>query len=353
MSKNPPRFHNPLIDWYLENARDLPWRSTRDPYLIWLSEIILQQTRVDQGMSYYLDFASAYPKVTDLAAAKEEEVLKRWQGLGYYSRARNLHHTARYVTDELGGVFPSTYKELIGLKGVGDYTASAIASICSDEACAVVDGNVYRVLSRVYGIGSAINSSAGQKEFKKLAQTLIDASRPGTYNQALMEFGARYCVPSNPDCASCIFATNCWAYANGKVGALPVKKPKAPSQKRYLYFLVLLSADGTTVLQKRSTGIWKHLYQFPLVDSDRPLSMKELQQHEDFERYLANGNAGLNFYNEKAVLHKLSHRDLSIWFCIGPAEELGPKAVPIGKIDTYPVPVVIERFISQFPPFSE
>ena len=353
MLKNPPRFHNPLIDWYLENGRDLPWRRTRDPYLVWLSEIILQQTRVDQGMPYYLDFATAYPTVKHLAEASEEEVLKRWQGLGYYSRARNLHHTARHVVEQLDGVFPGTYNELIKLKGVGDYTASAIASICSDEACAVVDGNVFRLLGRLYAIDTPINSTAGKHIFKEKSQELIDPQRPGTFNQATMEFGARYCVPANPDCPNCIFSKDCLAYSQGKVSQLPVKKPKNPSRKIHMYFLVVVGADGTTILEQRTAGIWNHLYQFPLLESAQALNLKDISKAEEFAPYLKEMDAPINFFDQDPVQHKLSHRDLSIWYCIVHTKTNGPKAIPIGAIRDYPVPVVLERFISGFGPFSE
>lgn len=352
MLKNPPRFHNPLIDWYLENFRDLPWRRTKDPYLVWLSEIILQQTRVDQGMSYYLDFASAYPRVQELAAATETEVLKRWQGLGYYSRARNLHHSARYVVSEMDGKFPASYAELIKLKGVGDYTASAIASICSGQACAVVDGNVYRLLSRVFGIDTPINSTAGKKVFKELAQTLIDEDRPGDFNQAMMEFGARHCVPSNPDCSSCIFVQDCLAFSSGKVKELPVKKPKAAPVRRYMYFLVLTAQDGNTFLEKRTRGIWRHLYQFPLVESDSPMSLEALKGTDVFKEHTSQGSVQLEWYATHPVTHKLSHRDLHIHYCIARPVSIQRGGIPISTVADYPVPVVLERFISDYEPFS-
>ena len=209
MIKNSLFFHKKLIQWYLQNKRDLPWRSTKNPYFIWLSEIILQQTRVAQGLPYYEKFVETFPKVEDLANASEEKILKLWQGLGYYSRARNLHFSAKLVAFELDGVFPNNYKGLLKLKGVGDYTASAIASICYGEATAVVDGNVYRVLARYFGVETPVNSAEGISEFKLLAQELIDKTQPGNYNQAIMEFGARHFVPQNPDCNRCIFNVKC------------------------------------------------------------------------------------------------------------------------------------------------
>lgn len=352
MLEKPPRFHKPLIDWYLENARDLPWRRTKDPYLVWLSEIILQQTRVDQGMAYYLDFAEHYPTVHDLAAASETEVLKRWQGLGYYSRARNLHHTAKYVVDQLDGVFPKTYERLIELKGIGDYTASAISSICGDEPCAVVDGNVYRVLARLLGEPTPINSTKGKKLFKTYAQTLIDLKRPGTFNQAMMEFGARYCVPANPDCEACIFRTDCEGYKHGMVKELPKKEAKVKVKDLNLYFLVLLSPDGRTMIEKRMAGIWKHLYQFPLVESATTLDLDQLEEQPQFKPYLDGALTAPYWYNTEPVRHKLSHRNLDIYFCVIEAQLPLDIGIKIGSIQDYPVPVVLERFISEFPPFS-
>ena len=231
-------FAKNLIDWYLDNKRDLPWRSTKDPYFIWLSEIILQQTRVAQGTPYYLAFTSAFGDVKSLADAPQAKVLKLWQGLGYYSRARNLHIAAKYVANELDGIFPATYKGLLELKGVGDYTASAVGSICFDLPNAVVDGNVYRVLSRIFGISTPINTTQGVKDFKALAQQLLDTSQPGTYNQALMEFGARFCVPQNPNCEQCIFQYKCDAYKNKQVANLPVKLKKLKIKKRYFLSLI-------------------------------------------------------------------------------------------------------------------
>ena len=201
-------FSKQLIYWYLQNDRDLPWRKTKNPYFIWLSEIMLQQTRVSQGLSYYLTFTKEFPTVFDLANASEAKVLKLWQGLGYYSRARNLHASAKMIANEFNGVFPSTYKEIKKLKGVGDYTASAISSICFDEVQAVVDGNVYRVLSRYFGVATPINSTKGIKEFRALAQTLIDPTQPGEYNQAIMDFGALHCKPQNPLCDTCLLYTS-------------------------------------------------------------------------------------------------------------------------------------------------
>src|SRR5690606_28672368 len=216
-------FSQKLISWYLQNKRDLPWRNTKNPYKIWLSEVILQQTRVAQGLPYYENFVKHFPTVFDLAKANEEQVLKIWQGLGYYSRARNLHHTAQYVSENLNGEFPKTYNKLIKLKGIGSYPAAAISSFSNDENVAVLDGNVYRVLSRYFGIETDISSSQGKKEFQEMADEVLDKKRPALFNQAIMEFGALQCVPKNPNCEVCVFNDSCVALQKNKVAQLPVK----------------------------------------------------------------------------------------------------------------------------------
>ncbi len=350
MPKIAPHFSNKLIFWYLHNKRDLPWRITTNPYYIWLSEIILQQTRVLQGLPYYLKFVETFPKVEDLANAPEDEVLKLWQGLGYYSRARNLHATAKMVSQQMNGKFPDNYKDLLKLKGVGDYTASAIASISFNQPEAVVDGNVYRVLSRFFGISTPINATAGQKEFKLLAQQLIDKKQPGTFNQAIMEFGARFCVPQNPDCKSCIFNDACVAFQRKKVSVLPVKIKSKPVKKRYFNYLVILSENERTILQQRTgKGIWHKLYEFPLIETSEEITLsglKKLPQFQDFTRQINIENVSL--YNEEAVVHKLSHQHLNTRFWIIETLEETRSSVPISEIGNYAVPVLIANFVSEF-----
>lgn len=355
MLKILPGFSNRLISWYLQNGRSLPWRETKDPYLIWLSEIILQQTRVAQGLPYYEKFVAAYPTVFDLANAKETEVLKLWQGLGYYSRARNLHHTAQYIASELNGEFPGTYKDLLQLKGVGDYTAAAIASICYQESTAVVDGNVYRVLSRVFGIDTPINSSLGAKQFKVLAQELIDRDQPGTYNQALMEFGARQCVPSAPDCGDCIFSDPCWAREQKSVARLPVKINRTKIRVHHFNFIIPLSNDGKTILHQRiESGIWKNLFQFPLIDTDKPLNTGLILKDPGFQEITSSWTVeSLDRFNEKPLRHKLSHKDLYITFWIVRVAILPEEAISFSEVAQHPVSVVLGRFISDFAPFQQ
>jgi A/G-specific adenine glycosylase len=278
-----PEFSRPLLKWYRQNSRDLPWRRHADPYRVWLSEIILQQTRVDQGLPYYRRFIDAYPDVHALARASEEEILKLWQGLGYYSRARNLHATARHVANELDGVFPGSHAELVKLKGIGPYTAAAIASICFNEPRAVVDGNVFRVLARVFGVEADIASGTGKKEFSQLADELIDSRQPGDYNQAIMEFGATHCKPARPNCSDCFLAARCVALKEDKVKTLPVKSKKTRVRKRYFDYLVTLDEEYRTLLTKRNSGdIWEGLYDFPMVEGSRPLTKAKLLNSTTF-----------------------------------------------------------------------
>jgi A/G-specific adenine glycosylase len=267
------QFFSPrIIAWYQHNRRDLPWRHTRDPYKIWLSEVILQQTRVAQGMPYYLRFVEAYPTVFDLAAAPEQEVMRLWQGLGYYSRARNLHQTAQFIAQQRNGLFPDTFSSLLQLKGIGTYTAAAIASFAFDEPVAVVDGNVYRVLSRVFGIATDIASTAGQKEFWNLANSLIPPDQAAVFNQAVMEFGAIQCTPTSPDCLLCPLQVQCQANATGKVAVLPVKSKKVKVKERFFNYFVIVQNGQLALKQRNSRDIWQQLYDFYLVESDAPLT---------------------------------------------------------------------------------
>lgn len=338
------KFSNRLIYWYLQNDRDLPWRKTKNPYFIWLSEIMLQQTRVSQGLSYYITFTKEFPTVFDLAKATESKVLKLWQGLGYYSRARNLHYSAKYIATELNGKFPSTYEEIKKLKGVGDYTASAISSICFDEPEAVVDGNVYRVLSRYFGIKTPINSSAGIKEFKELAQTLIDPKQPGTHNQAIMDFGALHCKPQKPLCETCPLNDSCVALATKSIKELPVKEKKIKVRKRYFNYLVFISEDNKTVLSERKgKGIWQGLYEFPLVETEKSVSMEELHKEVSTKKEII-------LFNKKEIIHKLSHQHLYTKFWIVKNDELLGNPINWKEIEKYPVPILIANFLKNFNP---
>jgi A/G-specific adenine glycosylase len=342
------KFSNTLIYWYLQNRRELPWRKTKNPYFIWLSEIMLQQTRVAQGMAYYLKFTSTFPTVFDLAKADESTVLKMWQGLGYYSRARNLHFSAKLIANEFNGEFPSTFSEIIKLKGIGDYTASAIASICFDEPTAVVDGNVYRVLSRYFGIKTPINSSAGIKEFKLLAQSLIDKNKAGTFNQAIMDFGALHCKPQNPLCDTCPFSDSCYALEKKLTKELPVKEKKIKVRKRYFNFLVIKTKNDSTILSERKgKGIWQGLYQFPLIESEKTINKEELILSEDFIN-LFSSKTTLSLFNKKEIIHKLSHQHLHTQFWIIETKNSPEININWSEIEKYPVPILIANFLEAY-----
>ncbi|WP_242203878.1 A/G-specific adenine glycosylase [Aestuariivivens insulae] len=342
-------FSEILIHWYSVNKRSLPWRETINPYYIWLSEIILQQTQVAQGLPYYEAFLTHYPTIFDLANAKESEVLKLWQGLGYYSRARNLHATAKYIVKEWHGVFPNNYKDLIKLKGVGDYTASAIASICFNEVTAVVDGNVYRVLSRYFGVETPINSTNGAKEFKALAQELIDKEHPALFNQAIMEFGARQCRPKKPDCLVCPLKEGCMAFGAKKIEELPVKLKATKVKKKHFNFLVFLSNDGKTIMeQRKGKGIWQNLYQFPLVETDKSANETTIKKMIAGHELLKDKDFDLSLYNEEVIVHKLSHQLLYTKFWIINTKSLNGKGVSTGEVYGYPVPILIGNFIEKF-----
>ena len=341
-------FSNTLICWYLQTNRALPWREIKDPYLVWLSEIILQQTRVSQGISYYLTFSDAFPTVKDLANADESKVLKMWQGLGYYSRARNLHLTAKYIAKELNGEFPTSYKELISLRGIGDYTASAIASICFNEPAAVLDGNVFRVLARYFQISTPVNTSRGVKEFKLLAQSLLDKEQPGVYNQAIMDFGALQCKPQNPDCGHCPINSSCMALCKKKVRDLPVKIKKIKVKKKYFNYIVFITKDNRTVFEQRvEKGIWKGLYQFPLVETPSEICLDELTACKDFQR-LVPTHFKIHLFNKNTVVHKLSHQHLFTKFWIVQLESIERKTISWNKIELFPMPVLIANFLSDY-----
>ncbi|MHA6279239.1 A/G-specific adenine glycosylase [Salinimicrobium sp. CAU 1759] len=340
-------FDKELINWYLENKRELPWRATKDPYKIWLSEIILQQTRVEQGKPYYFKFLKVFPDVFSLANASEEEVLKLWQGLGYYSRARNLLFTARYIAFELGGKFPSSYKELIKLKGVGDYTAAAISSICYEESEAAVDGNVYRVLARIYGIDTPTNSSLGMKQFRNLAQDLISKNDPANFNQALIEFGSEQCKPRNPLCGTCPFAAKCIAFNQNRIAELPVKLKKLKVKKRHFNYLVYVSEEGKTIMnQRRGKGIWEGLYEFPLVETASEANLQNLVKEIPVEYARLKEEPVL--YNDLPIVHKLTHQHIYTKFWILECDELSKEALPMAEVNKLPVPVLIENFIDTF-----
>ena len=341
-------FHNILIKWYLQNKRDLPWRNTTNPYLIWLSEIMLQQTRVAQGMPYFFAFTKEFPTVFDLANAEEEKVLKLWQGLGYYSRARNLHKTAQYVANELNGVFPPVYKELLKLKGVGEYTAAAIASFSYNETVPVVDGNVFRVLSRYFDIESDIALPATKKEFTELAYELMPKDNPAIFNQAIMEFGALQCVPKNPDCSVCVFNESCMALQKKKVTVLPVKSKKLKVTNRFFNYLILEDVLGNTLIQKRtSKGIWHNLYEFPLLETGEIVDFDFISKTVQDGFFSSYNVIGIEECSHATVIHKLSHQHLHIQFWKIKIGNLIDNGLNCNDLKKFPFPIVIYNFIEK------
>lgn len=342
------KFSNLLIKWYLQNKRDLPWRSTTNPYHIWLSEIMLQQTRVAQGTPYFLSFTAAFPTVFDLAAASEEQVLKLWQGLGYYSRARNLHKTAQYVSEELSGVFPATYNELLKLKGVGEYTAAAIASFSYNEVVPVVDGNVFRVLSRYFDVETDIALASTKKEFAALAFELMPKDNPATFNQAIMEFGALQCVPKSPNCSVCVFNDSCAALQKNKVDQLPLKSKKVKVRNRYFNYLVVADENENTVIQKRTAkGIWHNLYEFPLIETEKEEEFDHVAEQIQKDFYTDDEVVSIMACNEKSIVHKLSHQHLHIKFWKVNVKGVIENGINNETLKSFPFPIVIHNFIEK------
>ncbi|PRD51425.1 A/G-specific adenine glycosylase [Sphingobacterium gobiense] len=303
-----------LMNWYCEKGRDLPWRATHDAYIIWLSEIILQQTRVEQGMPYFHRFVEAFPIVTKFAEADEEDILRLWQGLGYYSRARNMHKAAKMVVSDFQGMFPTAYEEAIRLPGVGEYTAAAIASFSANEPRAVVDGNVYRVLARYFGVKEPINSIQGKKTFAEIAHDMLDKRNPGIYNQAIMDFGALQCKPKNPLCADCIFRVECVAFQERRVDVLPVKLKGKVSRNRYFHYFIVVE-DDKILMSKRGQGdVWTNLYEFPMIETAEDVSLSDLMAHADFVQFFEE-NAVLEAVG-KQIKQVLSHQNIYARFFI-------------------------------------
>jgi A/G-specific adenine glycosylase len=344
-------FSKRIIDWYEINHRDLPWRKTRDPYKIWLSEIILQQTRVSQGLPYYEEFVKSFPTVFDLAKASEQKVLRLWQGLGYYSRARNLHRCAKEIVKNFNGEFPNSFEGLKGLHGVGPYTAAAIASIAFHESVAVVDGNVFRVLARVFGIEKDIASDEGKKYFFSLANKLIDESKPDLFNQAIMEFGALHCLPKNPKCDECIFSKNCEANQRNLQGLLPVKSKKLKVRTRYFYYFVIHSKKKIFMHRRTEKDIWQGLYDFYLIETKRTQKTDTLIKEDKFL------TKSTIIRESEVYKHILSHQKLKVKFIdveksLSKKDEtitlsLALKKFTLKEISKLPKPILIDRFLSE------
>ena len=304
------QFSEILLNWAASHPRPMPWKGIKNPYFIWLSEIILQQTRVEQGLPYYLKFTKNYPTVKDLADAPEDDIMKCWEGLGYYSRARNLHFAAKYIAYDCGGFFPNTYDNLLKIKGVGDYTASAIASFAFDLPCAVVDGNVYRVLSRIFGIATPIDVPEGQKEFRVLANSLLDSTQSARYNQAIMDFGATQCMPKSPLCATCNFNTSCKAFLENKINILPVKSKKLIKKERFFNYFILKNEGKTCIRKRVEKDIWQDLYEFPMAESEQLWSIEDLLESPIFAKNIEKKHIKIS----RPYRHVLTHQNLVAQF---------------------------------------
>ena len=340
-------FENQLVKWYLNNKRELPWRENIDPYRVWISEIILQQTRVVQGEKYFNNFIKKFPSLESLSSAEESEVLKMWKGLGYYNRAINIHKTSKKITNTLNGIFPNTYNELIKLNGIGDYTASAISSICFNEYNPVVDGNVLRLISRYYGLKTPIDSLKGQRDIRVIGKKLISkVSNPGDFNQAMMEYGALVCSPF-PDCESCIFSSKCVAYMNKEVDAIPVKSKKKKPKERFLNYIVFIDSKHNTIVNKRTNkDIWYKLNEFPLIESKTEI--KNINTLTDFKKLI--DNSSLTIIKEKEIYrlkHILSHQILYISFYQISVKETITSGVHLSNLNNYNFPVPITNFINK------
>lgn len=339
-----------LLKWYAGNKRELPWRDTKDPYAIWISEIILQQTRVVQGYDYFLRFMHRFPDVQALASASEDEVMKYWQGLGYYSRARNLHAAAK----SMNGVFPMTYPEVRALKGVGDYTAAAICSFAYSMPYAVVDGNVYRVLARYFGIETPIDSTEGKKIFAALAEEMLDKSHPADYNQAIMDFGAIQCTPQNPNCLFCPLSDSCSALSEGKVMRLPVKQHKTKTTNRYFNYIYVRTGAYTLVHKRTENDIWKNLFELPMIETEKDLSEEEFQSCQQLHELFAEVSGELKVRSVvRNVKHVLSHRVIYANFYEvelpeGISSFSGYQKIRVEDLEQYAVPRLIHAFLEKY-----
>lgn len=342
-------FEQLLYEWYHFNGRDLPWRRTTDPYQIWISEVILQQTQVVQGLDYYHRFLARFPNVYVLANSLEDEVLKAWQGLGYYSRARNAHAAAKIIVNDYNGVFPADYKLIRALPGIGDYTAAAIASFCFQLPYAVVDGNVFRFFSRLFALDAPIDTGAGKKLFFAKANEMLDRQQPHLFNQAVMEFGNLVCTPNNPKCEHCPFLQSCQAYSLGRVLEFPVKAKRMERKKRFLHYFIFDRPDGNTVIERRNhRDIWHGLYQFPLMEVDRPVDDTLVYEH------LAQLYPGAVFQGQRVGerRHLLTHQELLVTFwslSMGAINvRPGQLLVSVNDLDKYAFPQLIAAFLEVF-----
>lgn len=355
-----------LQEWYATNKRDLPWRDTKNPYLIWISEIILQQTRVAQGLDYYNRFVRRFPDIRSLAEAGRKDVLKCWQGLGYYSRARHLHETAEDIQRRFGGIFPEQYDDILTLKGIGEYTAAAITSFVWNQPRPVIDGNVYRVLGRLFAVETPMDTGKGKREYRELAALLMPPEQAGMHNQAIMEFGALQCVPQNPDCEKCPLSGKCMAYASGNPQQYPVRQKKTKTRNRYLNYFFIICGSHTYLHHRTGKDIWEGLYEFPLIETNDPVNL-DTNVPENFANtgilrhfnklFRGTGRTAISV-EMKNVRHVLSHQILYATFY---KVEIQKENVALKKylkislsaLDEYPFPKLISAFLFRKEGFPE
>ena len=339
-------FNRIIIDWYKIHKRDLPWRNTNDPYKIWISEIILQQTRVKFAIDYYKNFIKKFPTIDSLSEAGEDDVLKLWQGLGYYSRARNIHYTSKILKEKYLSIFPQKYDDIIKLKGIGRYTTGAILSFSFKKKYPVVDGNVFRFFSRLFYINQFIDTNGGQNYFYTIAEKLMCEKDPDLFNQAIIEFGALVCKPKNPTCSVCIFNDKCEANKKNKVFELPLKKNNTKTTDRFLIFV--LGTNKSIFLKKKKYGIWKGLYTPPLYEAKSKKELNKIKENKELNIY----NNNIKILKTSSVIHhKLTHQNLSIKFCYSELDlDYNNKFVKVNfkNFDNFPVPIVIEKFLKNF-----
>jgi A/G-specific adenine glycosylase len=341
-------FARKLLQWNrLHNKRQMPWKGEKDPYKIWLSEVILQQTRVEQGKKYYENFINAFPDVHALASASEEKVLKYWEGLGYYSRCRNLIHSAKYISEKRNGLFPQDYESILQLKGVGNYTAAAIASFAYNLPFAVLDGNVFRILSRIMAIDTPIDSTAGKKQFSALAQELLPKTKAGEYNQAIMDFGATICKPV-PECHICFFNKNCKAYLAGQQDLLPVKEKKLKIRERWFNYIVIRFENEVLLHQRKTKDIWQHLFEFLLIESEHSIERKKILQLVEKQYAISNYRFCHSFVSQQRLTHQ------QINFCFIEIEMEQKEMIPgffwtkIPDLNTHAFPKTLQQFASTY-----
>jgi A/G-specific adenine glycosylase len=343
-------FPDELVQWYLQNKRDLPWRNTSNAYIIWLSEIILQQTRVEQGLPYFNRFVEKYPTVSSFAAADEDDILKLWQGLGYYSRGRNMLKTARLVNEQYNSKFPDQYDQLIKLKGIGEYTAAAISSFSANEAKAVVDGNVYRVLARYFGIDEPINSTKGKKIFQQTADELLNRQQPGLHNQAMMEFGAMLCKPKNPACGICPVRTGCYAFINNATTTLPVKLNKLKVRDRFFNYFVITDGNSLLMNKRDEKDIWANMYDLPLIETSSLIPEIDLVSLPQVRNHFGENFKTINI--SAGYKHILTHQRLHVRFINIQVEEVSLEKnwfyTDVESLQKLAMPKIIFIFIKKF-----